>query len=387
MMKKLALVLALMLVAGPVSAELSQFMAGKVQRAHNLQQEEKLDEAIALLAGLTPSKAYDKAFVKRMLGVFYWQKGDLKKAIANLSYAVESGLLQDEQAWVSHRMLADILLSDEQFKRALPHYYRLAENIPENQKADELWLRIAQAHYQVGEWQPVLAAIDTYERLQRKDDVQPLSIKLGAQLQLKKWQDALPTLKRLIALEPHKVVWWQQMAGIQLRLDRSDDALDTLALARRQGVALSQQDLKTLAQLYAQRGIPERAAKLYAQLEGAERDAELLSMQAMYWQMSKEWDKAISVWSQAAKQDNKHRWPLAQLLLQEGRYRKALTELDKVKLQGREADVELAKVRAYYKLDNYEQALIHAKMANNITPSPASKSWIKYLSQLRMALP
>ncbi len=94
-------------------------------------------------------------------------------------------------------------------------------------------------------------------------------------------------------------------------------------------------------------------------------------------------DKAISVWSQAAELDNKHRWPLAQLLLQEGHYRKAIAELDKVTLKGRMDDIELAKVRAYYKLENFEQAIIHAKMANNIKSTSASKSWIKYLSQMR----
>ena len=383
MIKKFVVALALVLVTGAAQAELSRYTAGKVQRAQTLQQEEKLGEAIALLAEMSPSKAYDAAFVQRMLGVFYWQKGDVKNAIANLSKAVESGLLKDEQAWVTQRMLADILLSDEQFKRALLHYYQLSKAIPENQKADELWLRIVQAHYQISEWKQVLSAMTTYEKLNRVDEVQPLSMKLGAQLQLQKWRESLPTLQRLIMLEPNKAVWWQQTAGIQLRLSRSKDALDTLALAKRQGVELSQQDLKTLAQLYAQRGIPERAAVIYAQLKGAKTDVELVSSQAMYWQMAKEWDKAISIWALAAELDNKHRWPLAQLLLQEGHYRKAIAELDKVTLKGRKDDVELAKVRAYYKLENYDKAIIHAKLANNIKSTSASKSWIKYLSQMR----
>lgn len=383
MMKQFAFVLALIFVAGPVNAELSQYTAGKVQRAHNLQQEEKLDEAIALLAGISPSKAYDQAFVQRMLGVFYWQQGDLGKAIENLSKAVKSGLLEDEQAWVTQRMLADILLSDEKFRRALPHYYQLTKNIPEGQKTDELWLRIAQSHYQLSEWKSVLSAMKTYESFAKHDEVAPLTIKLGAQLQLKYWKSAIPTLKRLIALEPNKAAWWQQTAGIQMQLGRSRDALDTLALARRQGVALSQQNLKSLAQLYVQRGIPERAAKIYAELNGVESDAELVSTQAMYWQMAKEWDKAIEVWVLAAKLDNKHRWSLAQLLLQEGYYRKALTELDKVSDRKRRADVELAKVRAYYKLEDFDSAIVHAKKADNIESTAAAKSWIKYLNQMR----
>ncbi len=384
-MKKVVTALTLMLcmLVNANAEELSQFTAGKVQRAHNLQQEEKLNEAIAVLADLNPSRSYDKAFVNRMLGIFYWQKGNINKAIQNLTLAVNSNLLADEQAWVTQRMLADILLSEEQFKTALPHYYALTHAIPETQKADELWLRIAQTHYQIEQWPKVLTALKRYDALSEKVAIQPLTIKLGAQLQLKKWKESIPTLNGLILLEPNKIVWWQQLAGIQLRIGRSKDALDTLALAKHQGVALRQQDLKTLAQLYAQRGIPERAAQIINELENAYSDAKLLSDQAMYWQVAKEWDKAIAVWSKAAQLNAKYRWELAQLLLQEGHYHKALTELERVKRKDKQADVELAKVRAYYKLENFDKAIIHAKQANNITPSSASKSWVKYLSQIR----
>ncbi|PSW20324.1 hypothetical protein C9I98_09755 [Photobacterium sanctipauli] len=383
MIKKFALVIALVMASSPVLAELSQFTAGRVQRANNLQQEDKLDEAIAILKELSPSRAYDQAFVQRMLGVFYWQQGNLTAAIDNLTQAVSSGLLEDEQAWVTQRMLADILLSDEQFKRALPHYYELTKSIPENQKADELWLRIAQSHYQIEEWQPVLKAIDQHIRFASKVDVQPLTIKLGAQLQLKQWKASIPTLEALIALEPEKVVWWQQLAGIQLRLGQSKNALGTLAMANRQGVELSQQDLKTLGQLYAQNGVPERAARIYAELDEVKSDIDLASAQAQYWQMAKEWDKAITAWKVAAKLDAKYRWPLAQVLLQEGQYNAALAELDKVSDNKRAADVELARVRAYYKLADFDKAILHAKRADNIESTSASKSWIKYLSQMR----
>lgn len=384
-MKKVVIALTLMLCmqVNASAEELSQFTAGKVQRAHNLQQEEKLNEAIAVLADLNPSRSYDKAFVNRMLGIFYWQKGNTNKAIQNLTLAVNSNLLVDEQAWVTQRMLADILLSEEAFKAALPHYYALTHAIPEFQKADELWLRIAQTHYQIEQWPKVLTALKRHGVFSKKAEIQPLTIKLGAQLQLKKWKASIPTLNALILLEPNKTVWWQQLAGIQLRIGCSNDALDTLALAKHQGVALRQQDLKTLAQLYAQRGIPERAAQIINELENAYSDAKLLSDQAMYWQVAKEWDKAIAVWSKAAQLNAKYRWELAQLLLQEGHYHKALTELERVKRKDKQADVELAKVRAYYKLENFDKAIIHAKQANNITPSSASKSWVKYLSQIR----
>lgn len=389
MMKRLAFIIALTAAASlPLSSayaggKLSQSIAVKVQKANNLQLDDKVNQAIDLLVSLKPIEPYDKAFVQRMLGVFYWQQGNPSKAISNLSKAVKSGLLQDDQAWVTQRMLADILLSEQKYSQALPHYYQLTKRIPKSQKGYELWLRIAQSHYQLSQWSKVLSAMKRYDGYKRKDEMSPLSIKLGAQLQLKHWNGATSTLNRLIAIEPTKLNWWQQLVNIQLRAGKPADALSTLKLAKYQGVKLTQQDLHRLAQLYAQRGIPERAAKQIAELDGATTSTRLLVEQANYWQMAREWQSAINIWEKAAQRNNRYRWQLAQLLLQEGQYQKALTELNKVKRKDKQSDVELAKVRAYYKLNNFDKAIIHAKQANNIKPSSAASSWIKYLSQMR----
>lgn len=387
-------------ITNALANELSQYTATRVQRAHQLQQDEKITEAIEALQSVELSRAYDKAFVARMLGVFYWQNEQPKLAIEHLSRAVNSGLLIDSQAWVTRRMLADILLTQEQFSRALSHYYQLVKRLPESQTGEPLWLRIAQSHYQLSEWEKVLAALESYDLAHQRsdkngdnnsdkalqsDEYQPLTIKLGAQIQLKRWQQAIPTLERLIVLQPNKVNWWRQLVSIQLRLKQDRAALDSLALAKLQGVALSQSDLTLLAQLYAKRGVPERAAKIINNLEAAKTDIKLLTQQATYWQAAKEWENAIEAWSLAAEIDVTYHWQVAQLLVQEGHYQRALTELDKVTDKDKQAKVALAKARAFYKLDKLESALINAKKADNIAPSSEAKSWMKYLSQLRDA--
>ena len=375
------LCLASLVVTSVSAAELSQYTAVRVQKANQLAQDEQFSAAIDALKKIDTSKAYDQAFVARMLGVFYWQHGQVKPAIKQLKFAVESKKLDDEQVWVTEKMLADLLLSDQQFSASLPHYYQLVKRVPPTQKEDQVWLRIAQAHYQVEQWKAVIPAVDKYRRFQAKDELQPLSLKLDAQLQLKRWNDAIPTLEALVTLQPEKVNWWRQLVSLQLQIGQDKQALSTLALAKGQGVALSQQDRTLLAQLYAQQGIPERAAIELSQLEEATTDLDLIVSQASYWQQAREWHKATKQWQLAAKQQSKYHWNVAQLLVQEGQYQQALTVLDRV--QGRKADVALAKTRAYYKLNQLEQALIQAKQANNIEPSRQSKSWIKYLTQLR----
>ncbi len=383
-MKKFLITTLLSLTAASaIAQELSQYTASRVQRAHSLAQEEKFKEAISTLESLDLSRGYDQAFVARMLGIFYWQNEQVKPAIKQLDFAVSSGLLQDEQAWQTRKMLADILLNEQQFAKALPHYYELSKAVPKNQKAHEVWLRIAQSHYQLSQWNKVLSAIGRYEKFGQPDELGPLSIKLSSELELKKWQPAIVTIKRLIAIEPERVEWWRQLVALHLRVDDSKRALDAMALAKLQGVALSQDDFKLLAQLYAKRGIPERAALIMEQLEDLNVDSQLKAQQATYWQMAKEWDKSIDSWRIAAKLDSKYYWNYSQLLVQQGHYQQALAALDKVK--GRNADVALIKTRAYYKLNRLDDALANAKRANEIKPSNQAKSWVKYLTQRRKA--
>jgi len=404
--------------------QLTQFIAGKIQAAQALQQQERYTDAIELLADLTPRQAYDKAFVQRVLGIFHWQQDNTDQAVKYLSLAVESQLLPTEQTWMTQRMVADILLSQQKYKQALPHYYVLVNkyalsdgvlgkvavgsekiavkakhkksNIKEKEFT-ELWLRIAQTHYQLREWDRVLSAVRSYEQLNTKgDQVQALNLQLTAQSQLQRWPAAIDTLDRIIAVEPDKLLWWQQLAGLQLRISQPQAALTTLILAQRQGLELSVQERRTLAQLYAQQGIPEQAARELASLakgivDNDERQ-KMLAEQAQYWQMAKEWNMAIHTWrdviSLSEHNTAEYRWPLAQLLLQQGRYESALVELNHSQIkQGRskkeQAAIELAKVRSYYKLEQFDRAITHAKLAQHLAPSASAKGWLKYLRQVR----
>ncbi|KGY09172.1 tetratricopeptide repeat protein [Vibrio sinaloensis] len=382
MMKTLLIgVLLSMSTFATLANELSEYNAMRVQRAHNLAQEGKLQDAISALEALETSRDYDRAFIARMLGIFYWQNGQINLAIKQLDTAVKSELLNDEQAWQTRKMLADLLLNEQRFSQALPHYYELSQSVPENQKAHEVWLRIIQSHYQLRQWREVLSSMARYEQFGLPDALLPLSIKLSAELELKQWASAIDTIKRLIVIEPERMEWWRQLVALYLRINDSKRALDTLALAKLQGAAFTQDDIKLLAQLYGQRGIPERAAKVLGELKDLNLDGKLKAQQATFWQMAKEWDKSIESWRVAAKIDRQYYWNLSQLLVQEGHYEQALIALKQV--PGRKAEVALMKARAYYKLQRFEDALVSAKRANAIEPSAQAESWVKYLTQLR----
>lgn len=84
------------------------------------------------------------------------------------------------------------------------------------------------------EWKAVLNGMQQYAQFQTKDAVLPLSLQLGAQLNLEQWKPGILTLKRLLVLEPQKTEWWRQLVSLELRVGQKKEALSTLALAKMQ---------------------------------------------------------------------------------------------------------------------------------------------------------
>lgn len=383
MIARLITALLLIFISSAATAtELSRYAANKAMQANQLAQDGNLSEAISVLKDSKPSRIYDRAYIQRMLGIFYWQSEQLQPAISALDAAISTQALSGEQQRSTERMLADLLLTDQQYRRALPHYALLAETATAPQEASELWLRNAQIHYQLQQWSQTLLAIKQYQTYHNPENVPALSLKLGAQLQLTQWPAAITTLKQLISLEPDRRNWWLQLVSLELKTGNNAEALSSLALARLQGVELQRQDLLLLARLYAQAGIPERAARVIRQLDNAENDIELLHQQASYWQQAKEWQQAIEIWQQAARINPDDYWQVARLQNQQGAYHAALDSLNRVPEQYQPAEVALAKARALYKLNRLPQALAQAQKAQRLFPSGEAEGWINYLSQL-----
>ncbi|WP_205409448.1 tetratricopeptide repeat protein [Vibrio ruber] len=374
----------LWLYASTVSAvELSRHVAAQVMQAQKQAEQQHLEQAIETLRAVTAAKPQDQAYVALLLANYYWQNEQSKQAIVQARYAVTSNQLKDELGWSAKRMLADLLANDHQYQEAVTYYRQLADNAPAKKDVSQLWLRIGQIHYLLSQWQQALDAISQYQHFQLPDAVTPLSIQLGAQIQLTRYKAAIPTIKRLLALEPEQRNWWLQLVNMELKTKQFRSALASLELARLKGVKLSEQNLKLLASLYAQNGIPERAARVMAELAGQSSPTlEELTQTAYYWQQAKEWDEATETWQLAAQHDKKYYRNVARLQLQQGNYQESLDALALLQGHAQAADIALLRTQALYKLNQFEQALSQAKKADRIQPSSEAKSWIKYLTQL-----
>ena len=374
------------------AAELSLYNAKKVQYASQLQQEGKLIEAIEVLAPLTPTAKFDQAYISRVLGVFYWQNEQEKKAISELAKSVSLVALDRKSQWQTEKMLADIYYSDHQFSQAINHYqHLLLSEYPtksDKQRAEltsnknELHLRVANSYYQKQSWKNCLTHIRQFVPKNKVEKIQKNKIQLVSELQLTYWSSAEKTAQVLIQLEPNKKMWWHQLIAAQLQQQKSDKALVNYSLAKQQGIQFEAQDYKTLSQLYGQNKLPERAAQMmeemFTHFPSSKGESNIVR-QATYWQMAKEWDKAEKVWQQAAQINKKHYWALAKLQSQQKAYKRALISTESAKPVIVESEYRLMKVRLYYKLARFNDALAQAKKLDEIKPSEEAKDWIRYL--------
>ena len=360
--------------------ELSRYVAVKVHKAFQARQDNRLSEAIAVLKQIEPKKEYDNAYVQRLLGVFYWQSGQLTKAEQALAVSVSLNVLEKTQQRDTRRMLADIQFYQQRFTPAITNYLAVIEQTQNREALAGYWLRVVQAYYALENWNKVLDAVAGYKAYVVKPEISALTMQFGAELSLELWSRAIKTVTQLRDLEPEKLVWWQHLYGLFLRTDQNREALAVLQQMERAGFALSRAEIRTLAQLYANQGIPVQAAEHYGLLAGEISDAKLLATQAKYWQQAREWHKALLSWEKAARLDSDYRWPYAQLLLRQREYSQALKQLDGI--ENPSEQMLLAKVNAYYRLNLIEEARKAASRAYRVSQNKSARQWLDYLAKL-----
>ncbi|WED23341.1 hypothetical protein L3Q72_19055 [Vibrio sp. JC009] len=365
--------------------DLSSSVVRKVHRSYEYQQEEQFQKAVEVLTQINSQREYDKAYVNRMLGGLYWQLDQPALAVQHLSLAADSGQLSDIEQKDTSRMLADLLLMQGKYKQAELRYGHLLDMYQNAKDLEWIWLRIAQAQYQQHKWSSVESSVSKQQKYRRaakiKPKVMPLNMLLSAQLARKKWKSAIGTTKLLRLQEPNNELWWKQLITLYMQTENHASALITLQQADRANFMLIREKIKLMAQLYAQAGVPMKAAQTYQRLQGINESPDLLAQQATYWQLAKEWEHALESWHKAAKINPAYfrQYALVKLRLRD--YRAALDAINKVPSQ--DSSILVTKAQVLNELGELTQALNAATQAHRLEASESTIGWVKYLTNVR----
>jgi hypothetical protein len=362
---------------------LSNYSVGKILQANELQQDDKLTEAITVLEEYDPSREYDKAYINRMLAGFYWQKQDPNNTIRLLTLAVDAKKLPVNAQRETLTMLADILIAEGEYRLSQKRYYELLPLLEESKALELVWLRLAQSQYQLSKWALVEKSVKQQQHFQTLAKIEPrvlpLNMQLGAQLAQQKWKSAIQTTASLRELEPQNEVWWRQLIALYMQTHDHRNALITLQQAERAKFVLSNQQLTLMAQLYAQSGVPYQAAKTYERLSDIGRDPELIAQQAYYWQQAKEWQLALMHWDRAANLKPQYYKQYALLAIQQRELENALSAIDR--MPNKDASLLVIKTQILNEMGKTEVALNTITLAHQLSPSDSTATWLRYLTQ------
>ncbi|WP_372940737.1 tetratricopeptide repeat protein [Shewanella sp.] len=369
------------------SRAVGESAAKKVQKSFEAYTEGNLDQAISILLEANSKNDFDKAYVDRMLGNFYAEKGQMGTAIKYLKTAVDADILGGTDHAATLRLYADLLLQEKKFKEAIPYYYQWMDFTCKSDA--QMYRRIGIAHTELKEWNKVLQVADKGLSLADAPDKGLYQMKLTAYFNQKKYKEAVNVLEVMVPLFQDDKRLWVQLAQFYLMTEDYDKSLATYDLAYKNGFLETEGNITRLAQLLAQKGSPYKAATIFEKhmKSGliAENEKSFTTL-AGFYHNAKELKEAASYYGKAAAISNKGELYLKQgrILALDQKFNDAIPVLKKALDAGidnpGEAQFELA--LAYLSLKKYKSAYNRAVLAANDKKTERSaRSYISYIKE------
>ncbi|MBB1316701.1 tetratricopeptide repeat protein [Shewanella sp. SR43-4] len=369
------------------SRAVGESAAKKVQKSFEAYTEGNLDQAISILLEANAKNDFDKAYVDRMLGNFYAEKGQMKTAIKYLKTAVDADILGGTDHAATMRLYADLLLQEKMFKEAIPYYYKWMDFTC---KADsQMYRRIGIAYTELKDWNKVLQVSDKGLSLAESPDKGLYQMKLTAYFNQKKYKEAVKVLETMVPLFQDDKRLWVQLAQFYLMTEDYDKSLATYDLAYKNGFLETDSNITRLSQLLAQKGSPYKAATIFEKhLKSGliVENEKSLSTLAGFYHNAKELKEAAFYYGKAAAVSNKGDLYLKQgrILALDQKFDDAIPVFKKALDAGidnpGEAQFELA--LAYLSLKKYKSAYNRAVLAANDKKTERSaKSYISYIKE------
>lgn len=244
------------------TANISEDLVEDLREASVLLGEKKTDLAIDKLKQLvTKGEDYDKAVVHYNLGIGYSEKNDLAASASYFAKALSYNALSLQQSEQLRFNLGQLYVASGQFDAgidALRDYMAKACN----PVSPDAHVFLASALAERKRYPEALAEVDIALAASKVVKESWVQFKLGLLYEAKDYKGSAETLLQLIAVNTGKADYWKQLAGVLLQMEDSTQAAAVLALAERQGMLASADDIRNLYNTYMIIGEPQKAAQL-----------------------------------------------------------------------------------------------------------------------------
>lgn len=336
----------------------------------------------------TAKRPYAQAISLQSLAHAHIDLGDYSTAIPYLKRSLELQALPEDAQQRSRYNLAQLYMATERFSAAvglLNQWFKHA-TAP---KADA-YVMLGSAHLQLNQYKRAIKPLRKAIELSQKPNENWYQSLLGAYSELKDYRQCVKLLHSMLKLFPDRPSYWRQLSGMELIQQNYAQALAVMQLAYLRGHLSAERDLLNLAQLYALRNAPYKAAQLIekeietGQIRGTSRTWE---QAANAWYQAKEMKHSIAALEKAVDSggDRDLSLRLAQLYLEAQRWSDAQHQLRKILKQdgtNNQAQAWLLLGLAWYEGNSIEKAKSAFSKAMKFSKTKSdAEQWLAFLAK------
>ncbi|WP_371192793.1 tetratricopeptide repeat protein [Glaciecola sp. SC05] len=373
----------------PKTQLLGERTGKKLQTAFEAYNEERLNDAVALLRDIEPKEPFDRASVERFLGqiLVSMDGNNEEEALRLLEAAANRNVLNDRDQADLMKLNGDLSLQEEKYANAIKWYEKWMEFTC---KQDAMtYTKIAKGYTETKEFDKVIIAADKAIALAEKPDKNPYALKVNAYHETKNYPAAVKTVETLVELFPEEKSWWTQLGFFYMLVEDYSTALSTFALAYKQGFLTKKSEYKALIQLYASNDVPFKSAELHKKYMEAgmiEDDGSSVANLANTLHQAKAHKEAAKYYEQAGRltNDPDNFRKQGALLLTAEDYKGAIAALNAALDANiaEEGKVHFSLMEANFYAGNFRKAYEHAEEAKK-DPSLRrnATAWMPYIQE------
>jgi tetratricopeptide (TPR) repeat protein len=372
-----------------------EYVYKQMQKAQDPLGREAFDEALAILLPLierTENKAYENAWVRMQISFVYANKKAWAKAIEQAKAAIDKQALQDTQELQLRQNLVYFYMSADNNAKALEAALDYFKHAPDAKP--DMYVLLGSLYFQLNRYQdavcPTYIAI-TKAAAPKKPWLQMLA---SAHMELKDLEGTGVILKETLERFPEDKTVWIQLSSIYLQQEKDADALAILDLAYLKGYVDTEGHIKNLAGLYANSGVPLKAAQILEkaignnQVPANEKNWRTIGQN---YSLARDNAKAVAAYGEAAKfaADGTYFLYQGEIYAQEEKWVEASTAFTKALEKGGLKDpgrIYLNLGIAQYNQGKVQQALASLEKATQYDKSRNNaSSWISFINSKRVA--
>ena len=280
----------------------------RITKAQELVDAKDYSGALKLLNALyNPDKLteYEQGNVLNYIGFVYYNMDDIPNAIRTYAKMVAIPSLEITLLKQVTYTLAQLYTMQEDYDRALQtldKWFQLETN-----PAPDPYILKAQNLYQVQRYSEMIQPIETAMEVAKRRD-KPVKEDWYVLLNFAYFQEEnyrkVRDIQKILLVTWPKKRYWFSLAGAYTELGEDENLINAYAAAHDQGMLEKESELVTMAQLFLQREVPYKAARLLEKEMASGRvskSAKNYRLLSQAWQLAMEDEKAIPALTEAAR--------------------------------------------------------------------------------------